>query len=350
MLKRLFFSLVLLLIGNMAHADPLDSWSTWVAAQPSTARQVPPTALVARGIGTDTYYVMEVDETTGALPVDLSGGTISIDYSGPTGSPVPADAAFVGGTDGTNLRGIKTDSGGELQIDVLSSALPSGAATAAKQPALGTAGTASADVITVQGIASMTPLQIADNGGSITVDGTVAATQSGTWNITNISGTVSLPTGAATESTLSTLNGKFNANYGAASGAVRTASQIGNATAVADFDAGAVSAQTLRVSGASRTYSDSVNKDYSGGSVTTAAWTQLIASTAAAINLVCITDTSGQVMELGTGGAGVESRVFLIAQGWSGCIPLRIAASTRVAVKAVTATASTGYLTISGMN
>lgn len=34
--------------------------------------------------------------------------------------------------------------------------------------------------------------------GSITVDGTVAATQSGTWNITNISGTVSLPTGAAT--------------------------------------------------------------------------------------------------------------------------------------------------------
>jgi hypothetical protein len=34
------------------------------------------------------------------------------------------------------------------------------------------------------------------------VDGTVAATQSGTWNINNISGTVSLPTGAATESSL----------------------------------------------------------------------------------------------------------------------------------------------------
>src|ERR1022692_2772501 len=34
--------------------------------------------------------------------------------------------------------------------------LPPGAATAAKQPALGTAGTASTDVITVQGIASGT--------------------------------------------------------------------------------------------------------------------------------------------------------------------------------------------------
>lgn len=36
--------------------------------------------------------------------------------------------------------------------------LPTGAATAAKQPALGTAGTASSDVITVQGIAAMTPI------------------------------------------------------------------------------------------------------------------------------------------------------------------------------------------------
>lgn len=34
------------------------------------------------------------------------------------------------------------------------------------------------------------------------------ASQSGTWNINNVSGTVSLPTGAATESTLSSLNGK----------------------------------------------------------------------------------------------------------------------------------------------
>jgi hypothetical protein len=37
------------------------------------------------------------------------------------------------------------------------------------------------------------------------VTGTVAATQSGTWNINNISGTISLPTGAATEATLATL-------------------------------------------------------------------------------------------------------------------------------------------------
>ena len=45
--------------------------------------------------------------------------------------------------------------------------LPTGASTAAKQPALGTAGTASSDVITVQGIASMTPLlQTVSQGGN----------------------------------------------------------------------------------------------------------------------------------------------------------------------------------------
>lgn len=61
---------------------------------------------------------------------------------------------------------------------------------------------------------SLTPLQVtlANTGANATavkvdgsavtqpVSGTVAATQSGAWNITNISGTVSLPTGAATAS------------------------------------------------------------------------------------------------------------------------------------------------------
>jgi hypothetical protein len=44
--------------------------------------------------------------------------------------------------------------------------LPTGAATSAKQPAFGTAGTASADVLTVQGVASMTPLLV--NGSGVT--------------------------------------------------------------------------------------------------------------------------------------------------------------------------------------
>jgi hypothetical protein len=72
-----------------------------------------------------------------------------------------------------------------------------------------------------------TAIPISDNAGSITVDGTVAATQSGTWNIANVTGTVSLPTGAATESTLSTLNGKVTTcNTGAVT--ISTALPVGN--------------------------------------------------------------------------------------------------------------------------
>jgi hypothetical protein len=53
--------------------------------------------------------------------------------TGTTGAAVPAAAVGIGGTDGTNLRLVKVDSGGELQVDVLSSALPSGAATLTEQ-------------------------------------------------------------------------------------------------------------------------------------------------------------------------------------------------------------------------
>lgn len=90
-----------------------------------------------------------------------------------TASAITSKGMAVSGTDGTNARVLKTDSSGELQVDVLS--MP-----------------------------------------TTTVTGTVAATQSGTWNVTNVSGTVSLPTGASTEATLSTLNGKVTAcNTGA---------------------------------------------------------------------------------------------------------------------------------------
>lgn len=56
-------------------------------------------------------------------------------------------------------------------ISAASLPLPAGASTSAKQPALGIAGTASADVITIQGIASMTPIQV-----TISLSGTATQT------------------------------------------------------------------------------------------------------------------------------------------------------------------------------
>jgi len=54
------------------------------------------------------------------------------------------------------------------------------------------------------------PWVVGDGGGSITVDGTIAATQSGTWNIAAVTGPVALPTGAATEATLLSVNNNLS--------------------------------------------------------------------------------------------------------------------------------------------
>lgn len=66
-------------------------------------------------------------------------------------------ASWLYGFNGTTWDRLRVDGSKNLNVSVAASVLPTGAATAAKQPALGTAGTPSADVISVQGVASGTP-------------------------------------------------------------------------------------------------------------------------------------------------------------------------------------------------
>lgn len=63
---------------------------------------------------------------------------------------------------------------------------------------------------------------------STTITGTVAATQSGTWNVTNISGTVSLPTGAATAAGVATVNTTLGSPF-QAGGSIGNTSFVANA-------------------------------------------------------------------------------------------------------------------------
>lgn len=66
-----------------------------------------------------------------------------------------------------SMTALKVDGSALTQpVSAASLPLPTGAATAAKQPALGTAGSASADVITVQGAASMTAVKV--DGSAVT--------------------------------------------------------------------------------------------------------------------------------------------------------------------------------------
>jgi hypothetical protein len=167
---------------------------------------------ISVGSGGDTIVDYDL-ATGGAYPTTgkVPAGVVYVSANSTTAPTPVTDANGFPVRPATSTTWVVGDGGGSLTVDgtvavsgtvAISAAalpLPSGAATAAKQPALGAAGTPSTDVVTVQGIASMTALKVdgsavtqpvsgtitvQDGGGSLTVDGTVAATQSGAWAVT----------------------------------------------------------------------------------------------------------------------------------------------------------------------
>ena len=87
--------------------------------------------------------------------------TANLNSEATNGGSLPSSVLVVAGYDGANVRAIKTDSTGEVQVDISSSALPSGAATSALQ----TAGnnlltTIDADTSSLAGAVSGTEMQV----------------------------------------------------------------------------------------------------------------------------------------------------------------------------------------------
>lgn len=95
---------------------------------------------------------------------------------------------------------------GTFAVSAATLPLPSGAATSANQTTINTQTTKLNDGTDTALITAAGALVVDGSGSTQPISGTVAATQSGVWNITNVSGTVSLPTGAATASNQTTLN------------------------------------------------------------------------------------------------------------------------------------------------
>jgi len=85
------------------------------------------------------------------LDVTLAGG-------GTVGSASPTFADLVAGTDGTNLRALKTDSSGRVSTQIFDSS-----GTALTYAGTGTAGTPSSDVVSIQGITGATPVIVSQS-------------------------------------------------------------------------------------------------------------------------------------------------------------------------------------------
>ena len=100
-----------------------------------------------------------VKDSTGTTQTFCSKVATSIHY--------PCHVFF--GLFGGAPTAVAVDGSGNVSTTVTGTVpLPTGASTAAKQPALGTAGSASSDVVTVQGAASMTPLISVGAAGTCT--------------------------------------------------------------------------------------------------------------------------------------------------------------------------------------
>lgn len=207
-----------------------------------------------------------------------------------------------------------------------------------------------ANSIPVAIASNQSAIPITDNSGSITVDGTVAATQSGTWDIRNVSGTVSLPTGAATETTLAALNAKVTAcNTGAVT--ISGALPAGNNN-IGDVDV--VTLPTITLGAQTNPFTSAIPVSDDGGSITvdgTVAATQSgtwnVTNISGTVSLPTGAATSAKQPSLGT--AGAASSDVITVQGISSMTPIKVDGSgvTQPISGTVTANAGSGTFAIS---
>ena len=174
---------------------------------------------------TKTVNVKQDTVTPGnsvGLPVNIVAGTVNATNPSvsATGAAVPASATFIGANKSGNLVAPTLDASDNLNVNVQSSVLPTGAATEATLSSVdGKIVTVDTGNVTV--VSSTLPLgaatdanqttMISDlgaiNATTVLIDGKII--KSDTDNVTVISS--ALPTGAATETTLSSIDGKITA-------------------------------------------------------------------------------------------------------------------------------------------
>jgi len=165
----------------------------------------------------------------------------------------------------------------------------------------------------------------------------VSAAQSGTWNITNISGTVSLPTGAATsanQTTMITDLGTINTslaplNYAQGS---TTSGQLGGltlgavTTAAPTYTTGQTDALSLTTAGALRVDGSGVTQPVSGtvtanqGGSWSISNTSFIATQATAANLN-MTDATGTLIQGSKAGGTAATNSALIGAVYNTTLP-----------------------------
>lgn len=242
-------------------------------------------------------------------------------------------------------------------VTISSSALPTGAATSANQ----TTGNSS-----LSSIDGKIPASLTVTSTRLLVDG------SGVTQPVSASA-LPLPTGASTETTLASLNSKVTAvdtgNVTVASSALPSGASTGAKQDTGNSSLSSIDGKlaslgqkamtgsvpvviasdqsAVKVSMQGKVKVALLTNDYTGTNVTTSAYVQLTASTSDDISRLHVFDSSGQALVLAVGAAASEVDQFYIPPGGIDSIDLAIPSGSRISIKAVSATASSGALYIS---
>ena len=154
-------------IDGKIPASPSQEHTT--AGSPTSTRLTDGSTFYKATTPTDTQPV-----SAATLPLPTGAATSAKQPALGTAGTASTDVLTVQGI--ASMTALKVDGSAVTQpVSAASLPLPTGASTAAKQPALGTAGSASADVLTVQGIASMTALKVDGSAVTQPVSGTLTA-------------------------------------------------------------------------------------------------------------------------------------------------------------------------------
>jgi len=327
--------------------------------------------------------VAPVDGTKG-LAVDLSntGANTNKLLVTPDSVALPANQsvnqAQVAGTttdtnSGTKSAGtqrvvIATDQPALTNKLLVTPDLPSGASTAAKQPALGTAGTASADVLTVQGITSMTALKTDSSATTQPVSGTVTANAgSGTLAVSLATNTPTLQSGsttAVTQATAANLNATVTPASATGSAVPAVAQPAGlqaRTTDLANLTSGNLTMAISDKAGKAVTLPYSIPELFiSGtGSATGTSGTSVIAAQGASVKIyitaisVVNTGAAGSLVTIQIDPAGTPTTLWQMVNPSGGGsnitfpVPLVVTANKAVGFTAATAS-TTQYVSISG--
>jgi len=272
------------------------------------------------GSGADSAQTLRVTLSTrseaAATPVSVRLSDGSGFYAGATETNLTSLRAQIPTTLGS------TTMAGSLSVTIANNqtAIPVSGTVTATNAANGTLGATAPTVATqIAGDSAglLTALQVTA-GGLLKVDGS-GVTQPIS------AAALPLPSGAATDSTLSTFSNKFVADFGSVTTALRMASIVGNTTGQADFNNGATSAQTLRVTLASDSRQPGgftpiqvINRDYSSSSIS-GTFATLGSTLSATANCVTFFETGGSPIIIGWGGVdkfvvppgGAESPVLV---------------------------------------